>query len=196
MRNPDLYSQATMTPEMQAYITMMQEVGDLIFLTEGLVRLPFAVAAMARSAAARGLVTSRGIAIAPRGSGFLRDPRSLAEFTLAERLDMRMRHQALVLMLERGEDVAMRTGSMSAQLMGDLTVATGREVALIRIGNQRFLRLGGADSAFVGDATRLIAHTHPSGVLRFSTGAESDITVFTEILRSSPFNMSPLVLNL
>jgi hypothetical protein len=114
-------------------------------------------------------------------SGRLRDPKSLADFNLAEQLDMRIKHQSLISRL-RYSDVEMPPGSMSAQLMGELTVATEQEVALIRIGNQRLLRLGGADSAFVGDADRLIAHTHPSGVLRFSTGPESDMSVFTDIL--------------
>jgi len=64
------------------------------------------------------------------------------------------------------------------QLMGELTVATGREVALIRIGNQRFLRLGNSDGVAVIDADRVIAHTHPSGVLKFSVGRDRDVAVF------------------
>jgi hypothetical protein len=32
------------------------------------------------------------------------------------------------------------------------------------------------------DADRLIAHTHPSGVLQFSVGPESDMAVFTNPL--------------
>ena len=76
----------------------------------------------------------------------------------------------------------MPSGSMSAQLMSELTVATGKEVALIRIGNQRFLRLGTSDGVPVGDAERLIAHTHPSGELRFSVGPDSDMAVFTDPL--------------
>jgi hypothetical protein len=70
--------------------------------------------------------------------------------------------------------------------MGELTVATGREVALIRIGNQRLLRLGTVDEfghgVRLGDANRVIAHTHPSGELRFSVGPDSDMTVFTNPL--------------
>jgi hypothetical protein len=80
----------------------------------------------------------------------------------------------------------MPSGSMSAQLMGELTVATGREVALIRIGNRRLLRLGIVDEYGHGvrlaDAERVIAHTHPSGELRFSVGPDSDMAVFTDPL--------------
>lgn len=69
------------------------------------------------------------------------------------------------------------------QLMGELTVATGREVAIIRIGNQRWLRLGDVDEygprVVLFDADRVIAHTHPSGELRFSIGPDSDMAVFT-----------------
>jgi hypothetical protein len=78
----------------------------------------------------------------------------------------------------------MPVGSVSAQLMGELTVATGREVALIRIGDQRLLRLGFVDDVGHGvrmwDADRVIAHTHLSGELRFSVGPDSDIAVFTD----------------
>lgn len=74
----------------------------------------------------------------------------------------------------------MPPGSVSARLMGELTVATGREVALIRIGNQRWLRLGKSDGVVVFDADRVIAHTHPSGELRFSVGPDSDMAVFTD----------------
>jgi hypothetical protein len=67
--------------------------------------------------------------------------------------------------------------------MGELTVATGREVALIRKGNQRYLRLGIVDEGGHGvrmtDADRVIAHTHVSGELGFSVGPDSDMGVFT-----------------
>jgi hypothetical protein len=158
--------------------------GDLVIDTGVMAVAPAVLeeglAASAERSAMQRLAAAEAEALAPR-AGVLRDPKSVAEFTLAERLDLQIKHQALISRLRRG-DVEMPSGWMSAQLMGDLTVATGQEVALIRIGNQRLLRLGGADSAYVGDATRLIAHTHPSGVLRFSTGAESDMTVFTDIL--------------
>lgn len=63
--------------------------------------------------------------------------------------------------------------------MGDLTAATGREVALIRIGDKRLLRLGKADGIEVWNADRVIAHTQPSGELRWSVGPDSDMAVFT-----------------
>jgi hypothetical protein len=70
--------------------------------------------------------------------------------------------------------------------MGELTVATDREVAVIRIGDRRLLRLGIVDEYGHGvrlaDADRVIAHTHMSGVLRFSVGPESDMGVFTNPL--------------
>ncbi len=124
----------------------------------------------------------------------LRDPKSVADFTRAEQLDLQLKHRALISRLEQG-DVPMPPGAMAirhpvtglvttspTQLMGELTVATGREVALVRIGNQRWLRLGKSDGVVVIDADRVIAHTHPSGELRFSVGPDSDMTVFTNPL--------------
>ncbi|WP_238389255.1 hypothetical protein [Urbifossiella limnaea] len=110
--------------------------------------------------------------------GTLRDPKSIADYTYAERFQLDITHRELITALQKG-DVLMPPGSASAQLMGELTVATGREVALIRIGNQRWLRLGGRDGVVVVDADRVIAHTHPSGELRFSVGPDSDMAVFT-----------------
>jgi RHS repeat-associated protein len=125
-----------------------------------------------------------------RLSSILRDPKSVADFTLAEQLELQLKHRSLISRLEQG-DVPMPLGAMAirhpvtgvimtspTQLMGELTVATGREVALIRIGNQRFLRLGNSDGVAVIDADRVIAHTHPSGVLKFSIGRDSDVAVF------------------
>jgi hypothetical protein len=69
--------------------------------------------------------------------------------------------------------------------MGELTVATGREVALIRRGNQRLLPLDFVDEVGQGvrlaDADRVIAHTHPSRDFRFSVGPDSDRAVFTNL---------------
>ncbi|WP_202920234.1 hypothetical protein [Urbifossiella limnaea] len=125
----------------------------------------------------------RAIASAPQNGngsrlGTLRDPKSIADYTYAERFQLDITHRELITALQKG-DVLMPPGSASAQLMGELTVATGREVALIRIGNQRWLRLGGRDGVVVVDADRVIAHTHPSGELRFSVGPDSDMAVFT-----------------
>jgi hypothetical protein len=142
-----------------------------------------------------GMGRGRG-GLQPRG--VLRDPKSIETFSLGERLDLRSKHQVLISRLGQG-DVLMRTGEMAirdpvtgavktspTQLMGELTVATGHEVALIRIGNKRYLRLGFADECGHGvriaDADRAIAHTHPSGDLRFSVGPDSDMAVFTNPL--------------
>jgi hypothetical protein len=117
-----------------------------------------------------------------RLGGNLRDPKSIADFTYAERFRLDITHRELITKLQAG-DVPMPVGSVSAELMGELTVATGRELALIRKGNQRWLRLGFVDDVGhgvgMGDADRVIAHTHLSGELRFSIGPDSDIAVFT-----------------
>jgi len=57
--------------------------------------------------------------------------------------------------------------------MAEITRMTEREVALLRVpGGQRVLMIGGKNYVDVTEATRVIAHTHPSGVLEFS---EDDI---------------------
>ncbi|HEY8962525.1 MAG TPA: RHS repeat-associated core domain-containing protein [Luteolibacter sp.] len=55
-------------------------------------------------------------------------------------------------------------------LMADVTAVTGNEVGLFRLADgSRVLRMGGPDFVGVGsDVRRVIGHTHPSGVLRFS----------------------------
>jgi hypothetical protein len=93
-------------------------------------------------------------------------------------LDLQRTHQAMISRLQQG-DVPLRSGQLPFQLMGDLTAATGREVALIRIGNQRWLRMGDGTGVRVFDADRVIAHTHPSGEFRWSVGPDSDMAVFT-----------------
>ena len=71
-------------------------------------------------------------------------------------------------LLLHGQVLAPR-GTMSAQLLGDITRATGREVALLRLKTgQRVLRLGNAREVSFQGASRVIAHTHPSGALRLS----------------------------
>jgi hypothetical protein len=119
-------------------------------------------------------------AFAPRGGRYL-DPKSVSDFTLAERLDLRTTHQSLINLLERGRDVSMPSGAASSKLMGEITAATGREVGLIRVGGKRVLRMGTIDEIDMSDASRVIAHTHPSGDLRFSGvlgGGDGDIPMF------------------
>jgi hypothetical protein len=69
--------------------------------------------------------------------------------------------------------------------MGELTVASGREVGLVKFGpgRQRYLALGGSDSIPALPGTqRFIAHTHPSGTLEFSgmktSGFPGDLELF------------------
>jgi hypothetical protein len=126
-------------------------------------------------------------------SGLYGDAKSVSQFTLAERIDLQMKHQGLIRQLQQG-DVHMPSGSMSAKLMGELTTATGREVGLIRVDGRRLLRMGDADSIFMGDAQRVIGHTHPSGVLRFSGevgGRSGDIPSFMQF---QPMQKSSLLI--
>jgi hypothetical protein len=124
---------------------------------------------------------------APRTAGaaeeaMFSDPAGIGNFSLSQKLDLQFKHQSLLTALGQG-DVALQSGQGWAQLMGELTVASSREIGFIRIGDQRLLRLGSSDSIFLGDADRVIAHTHPSGVLRFSGevgGSEGDIPSFNQ----------------
>ncbi len=108
------------------------------------------------------------------------DPKSLDDFSFAEKIDLRMKNIGLIRRLEEG-DVLAPSGSMSAKLMGELTVGTGREVGLIRVDGRRILRLGSIDSIDMQDAEFVIAHTHPSGILQLSGrvgGSNGDIPAF------------------
>ncbi len=116
------------------------------------------------------------------GAGQFLESRSAGNFPLSQRIDLQLKHQTQIRLLQQG-DVAAPAGTVNRQLLGELTVATGREVGLIRVENQRVLRLGGPDSINLADAKRVIAHTHPSGDLRFSGrlgGQTGDIPAFRE----------------
>lgn len=116
------------------------------------------------------------------GAGRFLDPRGVSDFPLSQRIDLQLKHQTQIRLLQRG-DVAAPAGTVNRQLLGELTIATGREVGLIRVGNQRVLRLGSTDNFNLADAKRVIAHTHPSGDLRFSGrlgGQTGDIPAFRE----------------
>ena len=109
------------------------------------------------------------------------DPKSASQFSLAERLDLRIKNQSVIRLLERGQDVQMPSGAASSKLLGEITVATQREVGLIRVNGKRVLRIGDVDGIDMSDASRVIAHTHPSGDLRFSGvvgGIQGDIPSF------------------
>ncbi len=77
------------------------------------------------------------------------------------------KHAGLISKLEKG-DVLMPRGKASAKMMGELTTATGNEVALLRVGKKRVLRMGDPSSVRTADAERIIAHTHPGGSLELS----------------------------
>jgi RHS repeat-associated protein len=72
-----------------------------------------------------------------------------------------------------GQVVAPR-GSMSARIMGEISAGARAEVGLFRLRTgERILVMGGPGSVAIPPGTqRIIAHTHPSGILQFS---EADI---------------------
>ena len=109
--------------------------------------------------------------------------RALQSFSAAEVTELRFKHQALLTQLEGGGmaqlpstliqngDRISWTRAGWTRTMGELTVATGREVGLVKLGpgRRRYLVLGASDSIVVPPGTqRFIAHTHPSGTLEFS----------------------------
>ena len=76
-------------------------------------------------------------------------------------------------------------------LMADITSVTGHEVALLRLkdGN-RVLRLGSEGGVgFTDDIKRIIAHTHPSSVLEFSS---SDVRFLKELQQRSSVLIDPV----
>jgi len=99
-------------------------------------------------------------------------------------LALAQKHSGLINLLRQG-DVVMPSGSMTASLMGDLTSATGREVALLRVDGVRVLRLGGPQEFRGFDASRVIAHTHPSGILELSGGDIQSFQMFQPAQRST-----------
>jgi RHS repeat-associated protein len=106
---------------------------------------------------------------AAKGGGTLADV-APGHYTFADSFDLSLKHDFLIRELRRG-DVLMHRGTASAELMGELTRATGREVALIRrTDGARVLRLGVEDEVRGLGAARIIAHTHPSNILRLSRG--------------------------
>jgi hypothetical protein len=73
----------------------------------------------------------------------------------------------LVARLARGEIVEMKRGTVRVQWMSDVTVTTGREVGLFRLADRRRVLVMGNSNTTESppDAVRIIAHTHPSGLL-------------------------------
>jgi hypothetical protein len=72
--------------------------------------------------------------------------------------------------LRQGVDIPIPRGTTGIRtLMSDLTLVSENEVALLRMKDgTRILRMGGPKSVSVQGADRIIAHTHPSGWLKFS----------------------------
>ena len=102
-------------------------------------------------------------------------------------LKLRWEHRDLIRQLNQG-DVAVdamqvvRTKSSVFGRMGEITAATGREVALIRTEAGLVLRLGTRGRVNVAGATRVIAHTHPSG--RLGLSIDDYISVFNHPTRA------------
>jgi hypothetical protein len=92
---------------------------------------------------------------------------------LFQRLTLRWQHRALISRLKRGDvaiaDIAGTSTKEGAfGLMGELTAATNREVALVRTVECRVLRLGSETRISTSGVSGVIAHTHPSGRLGIS----------------------------
>jgi len=70
---------------------------------------------------------------------------------------------------EQGQVIVPR-GEMSARIMGEISAAAGAEVGLFRLhSGERVMVLGEAHNVAIPPGTRrIIAHTHPSGILQFS----------------------------
>jgi hypothetical protein len=131
--------------------------------------------------------------LAAKGGAFLDDglmrTKHLNSFSADEVIAAMDKHSDLISQLRNGP-VVMPSGSLSSQLMGELTLATSKEVGLWRLADgSRVLNLGlrGSVGAPSG-ATRLIAHTHPSGVLNFSDHVNAagtrvgDVAAFSKLL--------------
>ncbi len=73
--------------------------------------------------------------------------------------------------LEMGAHIEVPAGTKGIlTMMSDLSVVSGKEVALVRLqSGRRVLMMGSAGRVNVKGATRIIAHTHPEGSLRFSS---------------------------
>ena len=110
-----------------------------------------------------------------RATEVLRTP-GIGSFTKVEIAALRARHRTMIRALEAGEDVHIFNQTQGLrQLMADLTAATGKEVALLRLSRGelgRVLRLGTERSVSFSGAIRVIAHTHPSGILALSLNME------------------------
>ena len=117
--------------------------------------------------------------IIPFRTGATQGP-SVDEVAPSARVAAREHYAEVLSHLEKGEDLPVKTGEVSVEMMQGITLATGREVALIRrVGGGRFLRLGEAHSVALPEdpkTVKIIAHTHPGGQVVLS-GEDVDALV-------------------
>ncbi|MFT3700337.1 MAG: DUF4157 domain-containing protein [Kofleriaceae bacterium] len=71
--------------------------------------------------------------------------------------------------LNRDGQLPMPNGKASVKMMADITAATGKEVALVRLKDgKRVLLMGHEHHVDVPEGSKIIAHTHPNGDLQLS----------------------------
>ncbi len=89
----------------------------------------------------------------------------------------------LQMLKDKGQIIVPR-GEISTRIIGEISREARAEVGLFRLETgERVLTLGEAWSVEIPDGTvRVIAHTHPSGILQFSQG---DINVLTSLGQGS-----------
>lgn len=91
------------------------------------------------------------------------------------------KHRLLVMRLRQG-DVLLEPIQAGAdresifRLMGELTSASGREIALLRTPHGRVLRMGISRQVGIQGAIRVIAHTHSNG--RIGLSVEDFLVIF------------------
>ncbi|MFT6242024.1 MAG: hypothetical protein ACI9NQ_000138 [Paracoccaceae bacterium] len=101
-----------------------------------------------------------------------RQTKHINQFSADEYLAVLDKHEDLISRLSVGF-VELPKGTASAQLMGELTLATSKEIGLWRlVDGRRVLTMGTRNGISLPMASkkvrRLVAHTHPSGNLKFS----------------------------
>lgn len=110
------------------------------------------------------------------------------------------RHNSLVIRALKQGDLPLKRVAVSRlgptlREMGEITLATDREVLLYTVGRQQFLRLGRAGSVSARGATGVIAHTHPPGftgiIMRKTVGIQkpalsrADIRTISDFVKQS-----------
>ncbi len=125
---------------------------------------------------------------------------------LIGQLKLHFKHRALLQQLKKGVDVPLssvvtgaRTRAKVFGLMGELTAAASREVALLRtraglilrMGPKRIAGKGGTVSA--ARATRVLAHSHTRGYLHISTGDYTAIFMLKRGFKQRPHKSTIVV---